>query len=65
MIHNCKEIAAIINRCCSAYEMKNPLKNRGHWIGLFCLTLSDISAAILIYDKKTGRIKSCRLNRLN
>jgi hypothetical protein len=37
--------------------MKNPLKNRGQWIGLFCLTLSDISAAILIYDKKTGRIK--------
>jgi hypothetical protein len=26
--------------------MKNPLKNRGHWIGFFCLTLSDISAGI-------------------
>jgi len=28
------------------YKMKNPLKNRGHWLGLFYLTLSDISAVI-------------------
>jgi len=36
--------------------MKNPLKNRGHWVGLFYLTLSDISAESLSQNKKSGAI---------
>jgi hypothetical protein len=43
-IHDCKWIADLYSRQSPEYEMKNPLKNRGQWLSLFYLTLSDISA---------------------
>jgi hypothetical protein len=46
MIHECKLIAEIESSLCHANEMKNPLTKRGQGIGLFNLTLSDISAEI-------------------
>jgi hypothetical protein len=45
-ILDCRWIAGSYSWRCPAYEVKNPLKNRGHWVGLFHLTLSDISADI-------------------
>ena len=42
------QLIEIASRYCPAYEMKPPDK-MGQCIGLFCLTLSDISAAIYIY----------------
>ena len=50
MVYELRLIAAIVNSLSPAYEMKNPLKNRGQWIGLFYLTMSDISADIYSFE---------------
>jgi hypothetical protein len=51
-IHDCKWIAALYSWLYPEYEIKTPYKTGGKWIGLFCLTLSDISAETHSFETK-------------